>query len=332
VVAGALAACANAPKDHSGHSPAQQVHADARVGDGEGGFGGGGSDPDDGGLPRDFGGFDDDGGTPPPPHDAAAPRQDAAEMPPDPDMGVPRPARLRAGILLTDTPQAHTSTATVGINEPFELPVQAGCQVFPVNVNSPAPAAPRGYDGGEITISGVNGGEIRFHPQADATGSVTYQAEGQVPNNLFGNGATLRATGAGGSQFAAFDVQVAAPQSVQIQSPGQPSPFPDSQDSGDNLDVSWVPAQSDVLLLTLIPTEPLSADPISGNWAVCKVDDTGHFSVPSNILGPIADGAGFGGRGCLVVLTRTRQTVAPVGGDDVVLSVSVSQGTEVTLQ
>ncbi len=310
-------------------SSAQQGTQDARVGSG-----------DDAEAPASDGGPDSgvhredaatDGAVTPPPD---------GQVPPDPDMAVgptpdggpdhgPRPVRLRASIVLTRTPQADTGTASAAITEPIAIEAPPGCRVADVDPNAAPPAPPRGYDGGELTVSGVNGGDLRFRLSGDAAAGFTYAPDRNVGENLFGDGATLRVTGAGGAHFGPFELSLPAPASMQLQSPRE---FGETHDKEDPLSVRWVPGQSESLLLLMIPTEPLSTEPARGNWGYCVIPDSGQFDVPPDVLSSVARGGGPFGRSVLLVLTRTRVAQTSVGADDVVFTASASHGASITLR
>jgi hypothetical protein len=311
--------------DASGH----QGKHDARVGGGDDAEAPVGDAGPDLGIQREDAAAD--GAVTPPPDGDVPPGPDMAIGPaPDggPDHG-PRPARLRATVVLTRTPQADTGTASAAITEPIEIAAEPGCRVADVDPNAPPPAAPRGYDGGELTVSGVNGGDLRFRLSGDAAAGFTYAADRNVDDNLFGDGAMLRVTGAGGAHLGPFAVALPAPAAMRI---SEPREFGVSHDKDDPLPVRWAPAESESLLLLMIPTRPLSTEPERGNWAYCSIPDNGQFDVPPDVLNAVARGGTPLGRGVLLVLTRTRVAQAALGADDVVFTASASHGAAITLR
>jgi hypothetical protein len=239
-----------------------------------------------------------------------------------------RPPALVAAIVLTQTPQVPQASASASITEPGQLPNNPGCTAVRVDPNAPAGAAPRGYDAGAITVSGVNNGNLVFQPSPGANGTV-YSLPGAVPTALFNDGANLTAQAAGGPHMGSFSVSVAAPQAVNITAPQQQ--FGETQNAGDALSVRWNGSGAESLLITVLPADFPDFNPKSGTWVFCGVPDNGSFEIPAGTLAGVAEGADFLGQPALVTITRTKVGLTTVGADQVAITASTTAAVPITL-
>lgn len=242
--------------------------------------------------------------------------------------GVERPPALVAAIVLTETPQVPQASASASITEPGQLPNNPGCTAVRVDPNAPPAAAPRGYDAGAITVSGLGGGNLVFQPSPGANGTV-YSLAGGVASDLFGDGANLTAQAAGGPHMGGFSVSVAAPQSLNITEPRQQ--IGETHDAGGSLSVRWNGAGAESLLITVLPANFPDFAPQAGTWVFCGVPDNGSFEIPAGTLNDVAENADFLGQPALVTITRTKVGLSTIGADQVAITASTTQAVPITL-
>ena len=235
---------------------------------------------------------------------------------PDPDAGPIGPDRLVASIVLTEIPQVPSASADVNVGEPLEFNDQPGCVVVAVDPNAAPPAAPPDWDVGAVTVSGVNGADLLFQLGGDGQ----YRTNGNIPSDLFGNGAMMTATAAGGTNMGAFQLQIPAPAQVSVSSPG----FLANHDRDADLNVRWNAAGATTVVITVFPSGG-DGSPERGNWVFCGSADTGSFTVPGAQLSQISPGGGFGPT-AVVGVARTNVVTAEVGAHQAVFAVSSTGG------
>ena len=316
------AGCAD-PAIKSSGGTMQVVGGDARVGQGGvggggmGGVGGGGMGGvgGQGGVMPDAAGQGGVGGMPPD-DDGGAPTPDMA-LPPDPDAGVDRPPALVASIVLSEIPQADQGSADVNVGLPIEINQQPGCLVVNVDPNAAPPPAEPDFDAGPITVSGVRGGQLVYTLGADGQ----YRPAANPGRNIFDDNAPITASAAGGTQMGAFQLQVSAPSTVNVSSPG----LLQSHSRNNDLNVRWNAAGGTAVVITVFPSEG-DGTPERGNWVFCGTDDTGSFNVPAAQLSQVNPGGGFGAT-AVVGVARTNVVSMGVGAaDQAVLAISTSGG------
>jgi hypothetical protein len=270
--------------------------------------GGGG---EDGGPPRDSGGGTDGGG--------------GVDSGGGEDAGPP----LAAAVFIREEPQIPQTEIAVGITAPAPVDDTPGCTVMFFDPGAAPPVA-MGFDGGDIQLSGIRGGDLTFRPMPDATAGVVYRPTSTVPDRVLMDGATLTAQGAGGPDFATFTITLPTPPAVAL---SQPPATGHTQDAGSSMQVRWSAGPGTGVIVTLIPTSGFpDYEPESGQWAFCNTTDGGSFDVPSSTLGPVAAGGGLFGRSVIVGVTRLAvATMGPDGSDQVVLGAATSTGALITL-
>ncbi len=283
---------ASLPVGDTGHLPQREVGAPP-MGDGQV-------------MPPEDGGVEPPGDGAMPPADAQLPPVDAGEV----------PEGLIATIVLAQTPQVPQASAAVAISEAGELGEAPDCVAAQVDPNAPPTPPAMSFDGGEIVLGGIRGGEARFN--RDAAG--VYAPGGALPSQLFSNGATLTASGAGGSQFAAFQLSMPAVREVDVSRPN----FLAFESRNSDLDVRWSAGQAESILITILPFEG-NGEPDSGTWLFCATTDTGSYTVPGASLGQLRSGQN------LVVVTRTRVVIEEVGANQALLSASTSTAVPINL-
>ncbi|MFN3198368.1 MAG: hypothetical protein ACE366_08135 [Bradymonadia bacterium] len=251
-----------------------------------------------------------------------------------PDMEMvdpgPRPeTTLVASVVLTQTP-GEAATIDVAFTEPVDLGNTPGCLVTEfdpdVSINQ------RGYDGGQVVVTGPNGGPYTFSPQGEVAFGLTYTADRAIPEDLFIEGTVIDIEGMGGPHFAPFSSQISAPGAVRVQAPPA---FGYAQDNDESLDVRWSAGNGDTLLITLIPMggDPFAPEPIAGQWAFCAVDDNGSYTVDASVIGQVVPAPSPLGSPMLVGLSRTRLVSGDVGDvDEVSVSAIANGGAIVTIQ
>jgi hypothetical protein len=299
----------------------QQGTADARVvGGSGGGVGGAGGAGGAGGV----GGTGGSGGT------AGAGGVGGGELP---DQGLPRDAEpvdmaeveddaavpmdpVVLSVVLTEQPQAETASADVSVVAPSEIPNMPGCVVEFVDPDQAAPPPPASYDGGTVTVSGLVDGQLAFDLQG-----ARYQPSAGIGDDLFRDGAAIHVSGAGGPAIGAFELDVTAPNEVDIRSPNNL----ETKRRADGLSVQWRAEGAQSILLTLFPVAPFSVDAVAGNWVFCGADDAGQFDVPAEVMQQLPAG------GALVAVTRFAVQTAPVGESTAAVTLSTSSGVAINL-
>lgn len=269
---------------------------------------------EDGGEPDPDEGVEPD----PPDMDGEDPHPDGGTL--EPDGMVVGPPRLVANIVLTEQPQVPSATAEVSVAEPAAIQPGPGCVVVPVNPDAPPVAPPPDYDAGEVTISGLARGDLVFR-----YGASDYAAGGAVPNDLFAGGAPLSVQAAGGPHMPGFELQINAPQDVQVSAPRQLNQY----DQDNDLAVGWNAAGGDLVVITVFPVKPFGVEPDRGDWIICVTDDSGGFSIPSAHVRRLDPD--ILGRGALVAVTRTHLATAQVGPHEAIFSASTSTGVPITI-
>jgi hypothetical protein len=252
------------------------------------------------------------------------------EPPPDAMVPVERPPVLVAAIVLAEQPQVPLASAAATVTAPGELPNQPGCTVVDVDPNAQAAPTP-GYDAGVLRVSGA-ASALEFVPSPDGALGTRYQASPAPGDDVFADGAMLTASGAGGPQFPAFEVSVAAPNRVVVQEPR--AAFGETNSVGDDLVVRWTPGQSESLLVTLLPAQLVpEVQPQRGKWVFCAASDaSGTVTIPADQVAAVGDEPDFPfGQGALVIVTRTRVGTTQVGPDTAAITASTSEGVPVTL-
>lgn len=253
----------------------------------------------------------------------------------EPDMDTvdpgPRPeTTLVASVVLTQTP-GEGATIDVAVTEPVDLGNAPGCVV--VFVDPEAESTPRGFDGGDIVITGPNGGPYTFTASSDPSGIYRYAADRDVPDNLFIEGTVVDVEGMGGPHLDPFTAQITAPGPVQIQAPPA---IGYSQGNDEALPVRWTAGSGDTLLITLIPMggDPFSPEPVAGDWGFCAVEDNGNFTVGAEVVGQvIPNPAAPLGSTMLVGLSRTKVVTGEIGAvDQSALSAITNGGALVTVR
>ena len=255
-----------------------------------------------------------DRGVDPPPRDAEVPEPDQGIDPPDPPL-----EGAIATVTVIQQPQVPEADISVGVTRFVEpMPGVGDCQVVQVDPDRP-PAAADQLAAGPITVDGVRGGPFVF--SHDGRG---YQTDRGIPSELFGNGDTIRASAGGALPF---NLAVAAPAAVNIQSPGQLASVAGDED----LTIRWNAGQGDAVLITVFPTRPLSVDAQEGDWIFCGAMDTGSFTIRGSDLRRTR-GVSPLGQGALIAVTRTRSATAQAGTSQAVLTATTSYGVVVTLE
>lgn len=249
---------------------------------------------------------------PPPPRDGGIVRMDQ-NMPPPP--GDP----LAATVVITEQPQADSSSINALVTRVQEIADAPGCQVVNVDPNAMPPAEPS-FDAGNITVNGPNGGPY----------TLTHTPGGQysapnTPSDLFNDGTMFSVSAAGGANVGAFQVSLAAPAQVRLSQPPEFSfePHPSNRD----LPIVWTGGQSEVFVITVFPVNSqFDLTPRAGNWVICAVPDSGNTTVPGAQLSQI------GGGQVLVTVTRTRISSTSVAQHEAFLTASTTTGALVSLQ
>lgn len=163
------------------------------------------------------------------------------------------------------------------------------CTIYGLAQNAP------GFSAGAITITGT-ASPITLNPSGAAP-SVSYSTAGAVPKPAFTAGATLTFTAAGGPDVGAFTASVTAPATLAGYTP--PTTL-----SRAGYTATWTAATGPTMWVILLAVDGSSGD---GDGVICRVDDTGSFTVPATTFAmlPASATLGFAGLGRVSPMTMT---------------------------
>ena len=183
----------------------------------------------------------------------------------------------------TSWPTGPTPTETFG-----------DCYLAPVDTTGTAfqPSGPS-LNAGTIT---VQAGRQYVLAPTNASGGVTYQPV--TEREVFSGGSTISVTGSGGEDVPAFSGSVQAPADPVVSSPN-PSAGADWGSRSTPLSVAWDGPNSGTatIIISLIPISVGmfgSTTLLEGNGITCiTTNDTGSFSIPSDVLSRFQVGNGI---------------------------------------
>lgn len=163
------------------------------------------------------------------------------------------------------------------------------CTVYGLTQN------PASFSAGAITITGT-ASTITLNPSGAAP-NVSYSPAAAVPKPAFTAGATLTFTAAGGPDVGAFTATVTAPATLAGYTP--PTTI-----SRAGYTATWTAGTATTMWVIMAAFDPSSG---SGNGVICRVPDTGSFTVPASTFAMVPSTAtgGFVGVGRIAPTTMT---------------------------
>jgi hypothetical protein len=156
---------------------------------------------------------------------------------------------------------------------------------------------------GRITITGT--AEPITLDESPADGGITYKHLGPVQDPAFVDGTTITVEAKGGTDLPAFTASVTAPAALAGYAP------PTSL-SRTGYTATWTPAQGAQILIIIGAVNRRAKDAV---LVMCRVEDTGTFTVPASTLALIPS---FFDQ-AIVMVARVAETVQPVGDTRVLI-------------
>jgi hypothetical protein len=225
-------------------------------------------------------------------HDAAADAHPDAR-PDAPIDAAPGPAVARIEVAQGTGDGSANADATAVFSATEFGPVvgtDGPCTVYGF---APNPAA---FSAGAITITGT-ASTITLDPNGTAP-DVSYSSAAPVPNPAFTAGATITFTAAGGPDVGAFTASTTAPETLAGYTP--PTTV-----SRSGYTATWTASTATIWVIMAL-FNPSSGD---GNFVLCRVGDTGSFTIPASTFALIPSTSSNG----IVGLGRVSPTSITVG-------------------
>jgi len=231
--------------------------------------------------------------------DAAVVVHDAAhDAGPDAPADAPIDAAVGPAIGMIEVSQgigngsaASSADASFGTTTVFGPVVgtDGPCTIYGLAQNPPR------FSAGAITITGT-ASAITLNPTGTAP-NVSYSPAATVPKPAFTAGATLTFTGAGGPDVGAFTATVTAPETLAGFTP--PTTI-----SRAGYTATWTAGTATTMWVIMAAFDPMSGD---GNGVICRVGDTGSFTIPASTFAMVPASAtdGFVGIGRVSPTTMT---------------------------
>lgn len=213
-----------------------------------------------------------------------------------PDAPVDAPAGPTVGMIEVTQGTGNGSAtasadASFGVTTLFgpEVGTDGPCTIYGLTQN------PVGYSAGAITITGT-ASTITL----DATGAapnVSYQPAAAVPKPAFTAGATITFTAAGGPDVGAFTATATAPETLAGFTP--PTTM-----SRAGYTATWTAGTGPTMWVIMAAFDASAG---TGNGVVCRVTDTGSFTIPASTFAmvPATATTGFVGVGRVSPTTMT---------------------------
>jgi hypothetical protein len=173
------------------------------------------------------------------------------------------------------------------------------------------------YSAGDLTITGTS--QPVTMTASGTAPDVSYDSAAAIPANLFTAGTSIHVSAAGGPEVPAFTATVTAPQTLA-------GFTPPTTVSRSGYTATWTAGTGPGMWVIFAAFDTNSGD---GNVGICRVDDTGSFTIPASTwaLTPASATAGFVGVGRVAPVTVMAgnatvvvQAVSYITSDDVTLT------------